>query len=76
MNLGTSYTFHSEVYGYDYRTFYTQRVFATNYIFGFEARYLQISLVVHSFGSQNLQIPKVWLEPKFAYMIHSLKKKK
>lgn len=76
LNCGTAYTFNRAVYGFNYRTFYTQRVFTTNYILGFETSHLQISLVVHSFGSQNLQIPKIWLEPKFAYMIHSLKKKK
>ena len=76
MNCGTKYTFTEEVFGYTYPTYYSERVFATSYIAGFQWESIKATLNLRSFGSQNLQIPKLWLEGKFAYMIHSIKKKK
>ena len=75
MNCGTKYTFTEDVYGYTYPTYYSERVFTTNYIAGFQWESIKATLNLRSFGSQNLQIPKLWLEGKFAYMIHSLKNK-
>ena len=76
MNCGTKYTFKEDIFGYTYPTYYSERVFATSFIAGFQWESTKATLNLRSFGSQNLQIPKLWLEGKFAYMIHSLKKKK
>lgn len=76
MNCNTKYVFSEDIYGFTYRTFYSQRVFATNFIAGIQYEALKGTVTLHSFGAENFQIPKNWLEVKFSYVLHPLGKNK
>ncbi len=76
MNCGTKYFFIEDYYGFKYRWFYSERVFATNFIAGIQYQALKGTVTLHSFGAENFQIPKNWLEVKFSYVLHPLGKNK